>query len=205
MYNEMVNGSLPLSVLEFPAFFVLQDQFFVWENGENYIKRYNNMVELMNITVEAMRNYHYLWMTYIKDRKNFTLVCVNDKSNNCSINLFSFTLLSKSLLPPNNYKLFENYASAIRKNPEKGIGMLIEGEVTAPPCSVPENVKKFKIGPICSMFKNINGNTDAFLKLMKFTKQSPVFMEEENEYKSIFSSAVSKYGYILKKNKEVCF
>ena len=49
-------------------------------------------------------------------------------------------------------------------------------------------------------------NKTPFLKLMKFSKQNPVYIEDVEEYNSIFSEAnitVSKFGYNLIKNK-VC-
>ena len=83
---------------------------------------------------------------------------------------------------------------------------MIEGVVTGPPCSVPETVQTFKIGQLCDFIKNVSANKEGFLKLMKFTKQSPVYMEEDEEYNSELSSGVAqKYGYIMKKNIEVCF
>ena len=84
--------------------------------------------------------------------------------------------------------------------------MLFKGEVTAPPCSDPETVKKFKIDQICNFIKNVSSQKEAFLKLMKYTKQSPVFMEEDDEYHSVFSivNLVSKkYGYSVKKETKV--
>ena len=97
---------------------------------------------------------------------------------------------------------YEIQAIGVRNNPS--LGILIEGEVTAPPCSDPETVKQFKIEPICDLIKTVSRQKEAFLKLMKFTKQSPVFMEEDDEYNSVFSNMVSaKFGYSLKKNIEV--
>ena len=34
MYNDMVKGSLPVSVLEFPAFFTIPDENFVWKDND---------------------------------------------------------------------------------------------------------------------------------------------------------------------------
>ena len=94
-------------------------------------------------------------------------------------------------------------AIAVRRNPSKGI--LIEGEVTAPPCSDPETVNNFKIEAICDFLNNVSRNNEAFLKLMKFTKQSPVFVEEYDEYFSIYSKVRNKFGFSLKKKIEVCY
>ena len=51
------------------------------------------MIELMNITDEAMRNYHYLWYTYI-NRQNFTLFC--RIYNNCDEEILKFILAEEN-------------------------------------------------------------------------------------------------------------
>ena len=198
MYNDMVNATLPLSVLEFPMFFVMQDKFFEWANKFR-IKGYNNMLELLNFTDEGFRNYHYLWYTYNENFENFTLVCINDKNTNCSKDPLKFGLV-------NNEKdgiFFRGMATHVRRNPE--LGMLLEGVVTSPPCTDNEINRKFKISPICNFMENIFNNKDGFLKLMKFTKQNPVFLEEDSEYYSVFPKLnISLHGYNLKKDKVKC-
>ena len=72
MFNAMVNGSLPVSVLEIPGFFVVPDEYFkqyYWDDEvlmqklRYVIKPINNVIELNKITDEVMRNYHLLWCT----------------------------------------------------------------------------------------------------------------------------------------------
>ena len=65
-------------------------------------------------------------------------------------------------------------------------------------------VAKFKIQSICQFLKNVSDykNRDAFMKLMKFTKQSPSYYVEEDEYLSIVSDvSADKYGYKLVDHK----
>ena len=81
---------------------------------------------------------------------------------------------------------------------------MVEGYVTDQPCSNIDVIHQFKIDPICDFIKTVSHNKEAFLKLMKFTKQSPVFLEEDDEYNSVFSDVVNaKFGYSLKKTIEV--
>ena len=135
-------------------------------------------------------------MTYNENKRNFTLICVNDEKVKCSAKSRNFHLFDIN----NGYDI--GYVKGIRKNPN--VGMLIEGEVSGPPCTVPATVEKFRLDPICNFVKNVSSNKEAFLRLMKFTKQSPVFLEEDDEYKSVFTSVdIKKFGYTLKRNKEV--
>ena len=97
---------------------------------------------------------------------------------------------------------FEAYVTSIRKNPS--VGKLIETDLTGPPCLLKETTKKFQIEPICNILKNVsrNDNRNAFLKLMKFTKQSPTYLLEKAEYLSMFNNASAvSYGYSLKNNQ----
>ena len=52
------------------------------------------------------------------------------------------------------------------------------------------------------MLQNVSGNRDAFLKLMKFTKQSPTFSVETDEILSTMDiTSLSKFGYNHRKYK----
>ena len=211
MYNNMVNGSLPGSVLEFPLFFVLPNKFswrrdkiaftdlnqfihddlFIYGEDRNIIE-INNLVNHLNFTAEAMRNYHYLWYSYI-NKRNFTLFCVNSNYEhypvNCSTEALKFFYADEDW----HYDMIE----IIRGN--STMGTFIEGEPSTPPCTSVEIIKQFKIAPICNFIANISMNKEAFLRLMKFTKQSPVFMEYQDKYSSIST----KNGYILKNISKV--
>ena len=199
MYNEMFNGSLPVSVLTFPSFFVLPDKIFMekeWKDRQKWkAKKIKNRLELLNIPDEAVRNYHYLWDTFNNNKKNFTLFCLEEKNKaeNCS---------SKS---PFEFLLAENpthfaRVASIRKNPAKGI--LVEGEANEPPCTNPSTIKNFKIEPLCNFFKKLTLNKDPFLTAMMFTKQDPVFLLEEDEIQFMLSNtSISQFGYSLKKSR----
>ena len=149
------------------------------------------MLELVNITDEAMRNYHFLWYSYIS-RKNFTLFC--RRENNCNEEPLKFLFAEEDW----HSKVVEE----IRNFPE--MGKLIETESNSPPCTNLENVQKMKIVSICRFLQNISSsnNVKALLKLMKYTKQSPVFLEDFNDFENM-GSISAKYGYTLKKNSAV--
>ena len=76
----------------------------------------------------------------------------------------------------------------------------MEGSTNEPPCMDEEIIENFKIGPICKLQNDVSGQREAFLKLMKFTKQSPTFQENEEEFMSVFQSvnkSLSQYGYYV--------
>ena len=92
----------------------------------------------------------------------------------------------------------------IRNNPNKG--KLIEEFVTEPPCSNNEIVMKFKIRSICEFNKVIATNRESFLKLMMYTKQSPVFLDTEKEYLSLFQQAnntLNANGYFYRQQEVI--
>ena len=167
----------------------------IYEKQKWRVKKIKNKLEILDIQDEAVRNYHYLWDTFIDNKKNFTLFCLEEKNKeeNCS---------SKS---PLEFVLAENpthyaHVASIRNNPSKGI--LVEGEAFEPPCRNPTTIRKFRIEPICNLLKNITANKNPFLTAMMFTKQNPVFLVEEDEIQSMFSNnSALKYGYFLKESR----
>ena len=69
-----------------------------------------------------------------------------------------------------------------------------------PPCTNNDNTEKYKIGSICKFIRSIARNKEAFLKLMKFSKQSPVFQEDDIEHLSMFPNQLDdKFGFTLKR------
>ena len=233
MYNDMLNSSLPVSVLEFPSFFVFPDKTFAWTNNKwkndfddvftkirnDYIKKKiditfeiktqilqrafaytglgysdrnveysNELLRFINITYESMRNYHYLWYSYIQNR-NITLFCFNGGGVHCN------SEPSKYLL---GHKNWHNESVKRIRNDSK-LGIVVDFETTSTPCTNQRIIQNLKLTSICNFIANISANKAAFLKLMKFTKQSPVYLEDHDEYISI----PSKYGYNFKLNRRV--
>ena len=144
-----------------------------------------------NISDEAMRNYHFLWTTFNNDISNFTIFCTKKGLFNCSNIPLEFKLAKKK-------RDFETINSIRDKSI---VGEVVEGQATAAPCTYPDTVKKFKIKQICDLHATAVKNIRPFLMLMKFTKQSPVFMEEETEHNSlsaISTESSSKFRFKVK-------
>ena len=184
MYNEMVNGSLPLSVFEFPTFFTLPDNaYFEYKEETNEVVAIvNNKIELLNMNDESMRNYHYYWYSYNNNLGKLILLCKNNKKTNCSNDKLKYNLAIKEEL--------NGFINIIRKNPEEG--KLVESNVSNPPCADEEIVQMLKLEQICKFLRSVSGNRHAFMKLMKFTKQSPVYLEDDEEHTSVFNKDVMK-------------
>ena len=188
MYNDMANASLPVSVLEFPAFFVSNENFFFyfgWKS-EIYVGYIYKNLEMINITEESMRNYHFLWYSYM-NAKNFTLFCHNHGKFKCLENPLKFSLAKSSA----HY----DQINRIRKQPS--YGEFLKGEAFDPPCTNHELIKRFKIESVCNFIASISKNQNAFLILMKYTKQSPVYLDEDNVNFSPVSTA-AKFGFSAK-------
>ena len=101
--------------------------------------------------------------------------------------------------------LMENSVYPILNNPT--LGKVIEDEISVPPCSNEAIVEKFEIKEVCEFQKQLSNSKEGFLKLMKFTKQSPVYMEDEEEYRTIFENAnktLHTFGYAWRKDKVKC-
>ena len=79
--------------------------------------------------------------------------------------------------------------SSQRQNPSKGI--IIEANITKPPCMDPDLVVKMNITPICDLLDDVTLNKRAFYKLLKYSKQSPTVVEEKEEYDILFQSVNS--------------
>ena len=106
-----------------------------------------------------------------------------------------------------NYKLpiddFDFLEVELLRNNTKD-GVLMEGELKGNPCLDSKIIRTFKIKDICDMLKLMSLNSNQFLKMMKYVIQSPVFIEEEEEYLSIFKNAnstLSERGFFFKENK----
>ena len=195
IYNDMVNGSLPSSIFEIPSFFVRTDKQFEWRweyQTTKSVTVVNNMVELLNITDKSMRNYHFLWYSYF-NKENITLFCVNSKHVNCTENpLHGWSIANK--------KFEFEIVDKIRRERDLDFGQLMDIEAMEPPCTNNDNTEKYKIGSICKFIRSIARNKEAFLKLMKFSKQSPVFQEDDIEHLSVFpNQSADKFGFTLKR------
>ena len=193
MYNVMVNGSLPISIFEFPTFFTLLDEDLkVSGKADEFLVNINRLIELIDISDETIRNYHYYWSTYNSFKNNFTLFCHDDKNINCSTDLLRYTLAESP-------KHFDG-VTGLHRNPS--LGKLVESKVSCPPCTSKDIVHDLKLEPICDFLKLISNSKESFLKLMKFTKQSPTYTEDDEEHNSIFKrDSIALFGFNSTSNK----
>ena len=193
----MTNATLPASIIKFPIFFTIPDktmrvQFINITYGKGEFK---TMLDFSNLTSESMLNYHNLWWTFNNRKKTMTLYCFSKATKyNCSdLTDYSLAITEHS---------FDRAVNPIKKDPSRG--KVIEEEVSGPPCSKKTMIDKFKIGKICDLHQQIIQNKEPFLNLMKYTKQSPVYLTEDEEYQTDFKDAnltLQGFGYAWKKDK----
>ena len=88
----------------------------------------------------------------------------------------------------------------IRNNSEIGHVIDLDMESNGPPCLNLETVKKFNLEEVCHLHHKISRNKEAFLNLMKYTKQSPVYLEDNDEYQY---PSTNTNGYIMKNIERV--
>ena len=83
----------------------------------------------------------------------------------------------------------------IRNDPKKGL--VIEDSAINAPCTNSGVADKLKIKQICEILSKIldQDNKAAFIKLLKFTKQSAVYLDDHDDG---YSSIPTKYSYTLK-------
>ena len=92
----------------------------------------------------------------------------------------------------------------IKKNSSSGF--ILEAELFGPPCSDEEIIGTFKIATICNFLKTVTKNPLPLLGMLKYNLQSPVFVEEDNEYNSIFAKkndSLRKFGYFSQNGMQV--
>ena len=80
--------------------------------------------------------------------------------------------------------------------------------MTQAPCLDQDLVEKMNIRPLCDLVDAVTNHKATFLKLMKFTKQSPTIYEDKEEYMSVFeniNSTLSEgdYIYAIDENKRL--
>ena len=104
-------------------------------------------IKFLNISYEAMINYHLLWYTYNKlDDKRFTVYClltINDCMDPTQF-FFPFTKNSQKIL------------NSIRANPK--LGVIIEANVTKAPCLDKELEMQMNISKICEIVRAVTPN-----------------------------------------------
>ena len=75
---------------------------------------------------------------------------------------------------------------ALKKYPERGV--LFEGTFSSPPCLDKNLISKMELRPICEFILSVSKSRKSFMRLMKYTKQSPIVYESDEEYNSLFQN-----------------
>ena len=206
LYNEMVNGSLPGLVFNLPNFFF--NKFVKWPSFWNADKNANMMMKTLKniipVASESVINYHYLWVSYLNNRKTVSVFCIWDDKTDCNnyIKKQKNDVEINYKIPSKESQFF--MVERLRNETGNNLGILVEGDLNGPPCLDAKIIDKFKIQEICKMLNLISKNSNGFLKMMKYSIQSPVYIEGDEEYLSMFQDAnttISKKGYIFKENK----
>ncbi len=189
IYNDLTNGTLPAYALKIPFFYSrprkkLRYDFFnhvtVWKTPSiNDLKRH--------LSPGSLHFYHMLWYKYIKGERKVFIFCEINAVNNCE-DPTEFTIpiseSSKVML------------ESVKKNKTKGI--MLEGDILSPPCMDEKIIKTFKLENVCKFLKNISTKPLPLLGILKYSKQSPVFVENDNEFDFLFDGknhSLKKFGY----------
>ena len=67
----------------------------------------------------------------------------------------------------------------------------MEANIVKAPCLEQNLIDLLKIGEICDLSNTFSNNKNTFLKIMKYTKQSPTIYEDKEEYDLIFPNVYS--------------
>ena len=197
IYNDLTNGTLPAFALKTPFFYSrprkqLSYQFF------------NHVTDWKKPSIDDLKDYlspgsvhfyHFLWYKYIKGERKVLFFCAITKVNSCEDP-------KKYTIPISEHS--KDFLETIMKNKTKGI--ILEGDISSPPCKDAKIIKTFKLENICNFNKNISNNPLPLLGMLKYNKQSPVFLENNNEYDFLFAGknhSLKKFGYSSENFKPV--
>ena len=186
IYNELTNASLPAFSFKIPDFYLRPNSGNIYILGVDYRLTLNLLSDFKNLLPESIRNYHYLWHTYIKGESKVQIFC-QFKTRSCKD-------YDDFFIPTNEGT--KNTVMTIKKNNSKGI--LLEGEVFGPPCRDDKLIKTFKLKNLCDFMKAISKKPLPILSMLKYSKQSPVYVETKEEYSSIFgriNESLRNFGY----------
>ena len=205
IFNELTHGNLPGHVLDLPSFFVFpKNKYYKKQLMSNEIRSIDipRILEEKLVSddfpIEAIRNYIFLWRSFLNRKTDVIIYCMIVR-NKCNCKGFDGFHLATDTNPENQQKNVD----LLRKNLTKGY--LIEGTIHSSPCSDNKTVDHFRIRAMCKFLPIFPKNLDPFLKLMKYSIQSPVFLETEEEHLATFENANEtfvRYGFTLRKNMQ---
>ena len=186
LYNSLTNGSLPSSVFRFPAWFsrlLTKARLDIMQHG-SFIP---NPLPA-GLDLERQR-YAAFWKVFNRREPEVTLVCT--PPHNCS-HLDHYVLVETE----NGRRIARDFL----KDEDKKFRVKQVG-LKKPPCHDLQVAEMFGFTEMCAFLRTVSRNKASFLNLMKFTKQAPVFIEEDSLLASLQEKA-SSHGYFYKENNQ---
>ena len=192
IYNELTTGTLPKFALKIPQFYSKpgrKESYEIFYDAKKSVGVGLGVLKDFNhLSPDSIRNYHFLWHKYLKHEENVAIYCTFQKTNDCK-KVTDFHL--------NNNKAGSTYSiNSIRKNNSRGI--LLEGKIYGPPCEDMSLIEIFKLENLCNFNKENSIKPWPLLGMLKYSLQSPIFIEQEGEYQQIFArknESFRKFGY----------
>ena len=118
--------------------------------------------DFKNLLPESIRNYYYLWQIYIKGESKVQIFCQFTKIKDCKD--------YKDLIIPVSKEISKKTFMIIKKDNSKGI--ILEGEIFAPPCRDVQQVKTFKLKNLCDFMKAILKKPLPILSMLKYSNRA---------------------------------
>ena len=193
IYNDLTNASLPAFSLKIPDFYFTpnSENIYILHLHSTFTFNYGSTLNLLsdfkNLLPESIRNYHYLWQIYIKGESKVQIFCQFTKFIGCKD-------YKDFIIPTSEHS--KTVLMTIKKDNSKGI--LLEGDIFGPPCGDDKLVKTFKLENLCDFMKAISKKPLPILSMLKYSKQSPVYVETKEEYSSTFgrmNETLRNFGY----------
>ena len=198
IYNDLTNGTLPAFALKIPFFYSRPGKklsYYFFKNVRDWETPF--ISDLKNhLDPVSLHFYHFLWYKYIRGERKVFIFCPISAVNNCK-DPRKFTI-------PVSRGGSKDILESIMQNKTKGL--FLEGDISSPPCMDDNIIKSFKLENVCNFNKNISDSPLPLLGMLKYNKQSPVFLENDNEYDFIFASknsSLEKFGYSSEQVKPV--
>ena len=178
LFNALTNASCPSSVFLFPEWFRLPRQTEVI--GKDPLPS--------SVSTTELKTYQTFWKEFNKYEEKIAFICTMTDCNEQE----NFVLVKS--------EVHQDMMATFLKDEAKK-DKVRQADLILPPCHDMSLAEQFKFNSICDFLRNISSDKAPLLKLMKFSKQSPVFNVSEHEENDIFAdleSVSSQYGYFPK-------
>ena len=177
LFNELTNASYPSSIFLFPE----------WFSRPRQTALIGNPLP-PPISYSELKTYQTFWSEFNKNQEKISFICT---LTTCTDEQ-DFHLVQSEV----HQDMVETFLKDDARKDQ-----VRQAELFLPPCHDMSLAQQFKFSSICEFLRNISSNKAALLKLMKFSKQSPVFNVSEEEENDIFADlekVSSQYGYFPK-------